>query len=87
MHTISKKRKIIKRGIDRSNFDYDAFSKKLIAIKANNNLTFFNMSLETGVCMTTLTQLISGKYKSDLTLGYAITLAKWMNEDICNYIK
>lgn len=86
MHTTFKEKKNLLK--ERNNkFDYKLFSKKLKDHKMKTNQTYMEISMSTGIGMSLIVQIISGKYQCDLSLNYASTLAEWMNDNICNYFK
>lgn len=87
MHTISNQKKNTMKEKIKNKFDYKTFSHNLLEYKKASNSTYFEISNKTGIGQTLLFQIIKGKYKHDLSMNYACTLAEWMKDNLCNYIK
>ena len=71
----------------KSKFDYKKFAENLIAYKNKKGFSYVDIAHETGISLSVIALICAKKYNSDLTLNKAQTLANWMQDDICNYIK
>lgn len=82
----SRRKRLTKADQKKTNFNYESFRKKLELTKQERDKTYFEIAVETGICLSLIAQICSGKYKSEISMRYATILADWMNEDLCNYL-